>query len=193
MEAKEIEEFNNSLEKINDDSGKIDFIERYLRENTEIKLNLLAFLYESLAELYLGAGRPKANFYKKAASNWELYSTYFTEEEDKEKTESLKRALENYKKAFYIFKNQNEKAELELVKENITEIKKSLKGYTSTKKKVFLSATFLFFIFSLFFLVASPTGLVIAPLEPEQNAIVGSIFALFAIVGLLITKFALRY
>ena len=141
----------------------------------------------------MDSGAPKGNFYKKAASNWELYSTYFAENEELEKIDALKKALENYKKAFYIFKNSSETAELELVKDNIKNVKKSLKEYTSTKKKVFISLTFLFFIFSFFFLVSSPTGLVIAPLDSDQSAIVGSVFALLAIMGLLVTRFLLSY
>lgn len=177
-------ELKAKLVLLENEHERIKFLENFLKKSENLSLELIAFIYEELGALYCQTGKPKAHFYKKASSMWELLST-MGERNAKSKKDILKRALEDCRIASSIYRKENSRAEFEELRVKENNLRKELRSYNSPVKTIIILAVMLCFIIS-FFLLSSPlTGLVLAPLDIEESANIGIIIGVLAIAGMI--------
>ena len=177
-----IKEIKNKLKNIKDNVSRIEFLESYLKKSDEIiEPDVLALIYEILGELHYSTGNPKGSYYQKAASTWE--SVFVLSHNNKERV-SLKNALRNYRKAFKVYKKKDNFALTNEVVNRMDEVKKQLYKQIGPMKNLAIGSIFLLFVLSFVFLSSSFTGFSVAPLETNDSASMGFVFAILAIIGL---------
>jgi len=178
------EELNEKLKLFEDDIDRIDFLEKYIRNSSDIPLDLLASIYESLGSLHIQTGKPKGTFYQKAGSTWEMISVLKdgSKNVSVSKRNALKHAVKDYKKAYSIYKENNYLTGLSEAEDKIGEVKNELRNYGSPVRTISITVVIALFILSFFLISPQLTGYVTTA-DTGDASIIGFVLVILGIVG----------
>ena len=178
-----LEYVKDSVKLFEENEERIDFLEKYLRDNRRIPLETLAFIYESLGDLHSHSGKPKGNFYSKAASTWEMISVLRRDVKvSGHKRRALSFALSNYRKALSSYKKAGHIYGTEEARSRIKEVSGELRRYGSPVKTVVIGMVMVSFVLSFFFLSPRLTGYV-ATVETGEASIAGFVLVILGVLG----------
>lgn len=167
-----------------DDSEKISFARHYLEENKDLTYELKAALYEILGEAYK-TKRESGDFYKKAASSWEMhYITLGEEIPALSKRVILKKAYKDYRRSARQYHKAKERSLFSESKTRADLIKSELRQFSTPMKKVSISFVLGSLLLSFFFLAPNFTGLVVSPIDASESNTFGIVLMVLGLLGM---------
>jgi hypothetical protein len=186
-DGESFQDLKKQVDSIVGSDAKRLYLEKYIRENTNIPLPLLAQIYEKLGKLHLAEKRERPWYFVKAAGIWEMDAIL---NEVKGKYEkhfrrvSLRNSIRNYKRAYRIHLKNGEWSEMNEIKNKQRIVERELRLSGGPAKTVSIFAVIAMFAFSFMFLSSWPTGFaVLDPVDYGQSTGAGIAFVILGIVG----------
>ncbi len=187
-EDSELLELKNRLSSIIDYNAKIDFIEKYLKnQNSNLNLNSIAQIYEMLGELNLSVGNLKGTYFQKAGATFETLSVLNLGKNVIDR-ETLNRAYKNYQMAYKIFKKNENYSLMNETEKRLNDLREQLFKDLGPMKKLTITSVLFLFVLSFFLLSSSFTGFVVVPMDEGDTTLTGFVFAITAILGMFIVS-----
>lgn len=168
-----------------EETDAAQFAKHYLETHSDLTYELRAGLFETLAREH-SSKRISGEFYKKAASAWELhYIGLEPEASSVLKRMILKHALANYRRSARAYRHARERALHAEMNTRISHIKTELRQFSTPLKKLSISFVLCSLVLSFFFLAPRYTGLVVAPVDPTDSSYIGFGLVVFGILGMI--------
>jgi len=181
-EISSLADLEAKLQILENDTDKIELLEKFLRSHTNIQLDLLATIYETLGNLHQKIGNSKGSFYQKAASNWEMLS--ITSDDSQTKRIAIKKAARNYKIALSLYKSRGYLSGIEETRNKLKEVRSELKNYGGPARTITIGIVMISFIMSFLLLSPQLTGFV-AQADAGGTSKIGFLLVVLGIIGVI--------